>query len=79
MDRFKIRLSKQQKSTRLLQRQQQQQQFFEQLKSKPFWIWDKHKHKRQYVLSSGKCCFNHVIGLPQKNGKQMPLFDYQKI
>jgi hypothetical protein len=27
--------------------------------------------------SQGYCCFNHVIGLPQKNGKEYPLFDYE--
>ena len=24
------------------------------------------------------CCFNHIIGLPQKNGIDKPLFDYQQ-
>lgn len=23
------------------------------------------------------CCFNHTIGLPKKNGEQLPLFDYE--
>ncbi|MGH9983424.1 MAG: hypothetical protein ACRD8W_05640 [Nitrososphaeraceae archaeon] len=25
------------------------------------------------------CCFNHAIGLPQKNGQPMPLFDYEQM
>ena len=25
------------------------------------------------------CCFNHVFGLPTKDGKEYPLFDYEKI
>ena len=25
------------------------------------------------------CCFNHAIGLPQKNGKSYPLFDYEQV
>jgi hypothetical protein len=68
---FRAPLNKQQSKRR-------QQQFFQQFKSKPFWIWNKEKHKRQHAIFSGKCCFNHIIGLPQKNGVQMPLFDYQR-
>jgi hypothetical protein len=60
------------------QRRQKQQQFFEQFKSKPFWIWNNKSHKEQYHISSGRCCFNHVIGLPVKNSKKMPLFDYEQ-
>ena len=25
------------------------------------------------------CCFNHIVGLPTKNGIEKPLFDYQKL
>jgi len=25
------------------------------------------------------CCFNHIIGLPLKNNKEYPLFDYEKL
>jgi hypothetical protein len=25
------------------------------------------------------CCFNHVIGLPRKEGIERPIFDYQKL
>ena len=24
------------------------------------------------------CCFNHLLGLPIKNGQEYPLFDYEK-
>ena len=27
----------------------------------------------------GQCCFNHVCGLPTKDKKEYPLFDYEKI
>ena len=60
------------------QQHREQQQFFEQFKSKPFWIWNKESHKKQYYIFSGRCCFNHVIGLPVKNSKKMPLFDYEQ-
>jgi hypothetical protein len=26
-----------------------------------------------------RCCFNHIVGLPQKDKKEYPLFDYEKI
>ncbi len=47
----------------------------------PFWIWDQEEHKRQDKISKGKCCFNHVLGLPRDNNdstKINPLFDYQQ-
>ena len=30
-------------------------------------------------MTNGDCCFNHVIGLPQRNGLDKPLYDYEKI
>ena len=27
----------------------------------------------------GDCCFNHIVGLPTKNGVEKPMFDYQKL
>jgi hypothetical protein len=47
-------------------------------KDKPFWIWDATMHKVQDIKTKGNCCFNHIIGLPQKNGVEKPLFDYEK-
>jgi hypothetical protein len=41
---------------------------------KPFWIWRDDHHK--YACDS---CFQHLVGLPEKNGKEMPLFDYEKM
>ena len=49
------------------------------LKDKPFWIWNIQEHKRQNIITNGDCCFNHIIGLPQKDGITKPIFDYQKI
>lgn len=49
------------------------------LRNKPFWIWDKSEHLRKHELTKGNCCFNHIIGLPQKDGIPMPMFDYEKI
>ena len=48
------------------------------LKGLPFWIWDKEIHRQQAVATNGDCCFNHVVGLPQKDKKEFPLFDYEK-
>ena len=46
------------------------------LRGKPFYIWGKEKHR----TTSGyghSCCFNDMIGRPQKNGIPQPLWDYQ--
>ena len=57
---------------------QQQSMLFERLQNKPFWIWDVVEHKQEDIRTKGDCCFNHIIGLPQKNGVHKPLYDYEK-
>jgi hypothetical protein len=59
--------------------QQQQSRLFERLRNKPFWIWSIKEHKEQDIETNGDCCFNHIIGLPIKEGIERPIFDYQKI
>ena len=49
------------------------------LRDKPFWIWDKQEHKALHLETNGLCCFNHIIGLPQKDKQELPLFDYEKL
>jgi hypothetical protein len=49
------------------------------LRNKPFYIWDKSEHSKRHELTKGNCCFNHIIGLPKKDGIPMPMFDYEKI
>jgi hypothetical protein len=44
---------------------------------KPFWIWDYYMHRAQYMKTNGHCCFNHVISLPTKDGRQYPIFNFQ--
>ncbi len=46
--------------------------------SKPFWIWDKLEHTEQHIRTDGNCCFNHIVGLPVKNGQEFPIFEFQK-
>jgi hypothetical protein len=58
---------------------QQQSTLFQRLRNKPFWIWDIDEHKQEDVKTNGDCCFNHIIGLPQKDGVNKPLYDYEKI
>ena len=58
---------------------QQQPKTFERLRNKPFWIWDIEEHRQEDVRTNGYCCFNHIIGLPQKDGHDKPLYDYEKI
>jgi hypothetical protein len=58
---------------------QQQSKLFEICENKPFWIWNVEEHKRADIRTNGGCCFNHIIGLPEKNGVGKPLYNYQKI
>jgi hypothetical protein len=57
----------------------QQSRLVERLQSKPFWIWNIEKHKQEDIRTNGDCCFNHIIGLPQKDGDGKPIYDYQQI
>jgi hypothetical protein len=49
------------------------------LRNKPFWIWNPNQHKQQDIKTKGGCCFNHVIGLPRKDGIEKSIFDYEKL
>jgi late competence protein required for DNA uptake (superfamily II DNA/RNA helicase) len=31
------------------------------------------------LLTNGDCCFNHIVGLPQKAGADKPLYDYEQL
>jgi hypothetical protein len=59
--------------------QQQQTQCFDKLQNKPFWIWNIEEHKLEDISTKGECCFNHIIGLPTKDGLEKPIFDYQEL
>ncbi|HEY6668210.1 MAG TPA: hypothetical protein VI033_03565 [Candidatus Nitrosopolaris sp.] len=59
--------------------QPQQTELFARLQNKPFWIWNEQEHRLASNLAKGHCCFNHIIGLPQKNNKPMKLFDYEQL
>ena len=43
----------------------------------PFWISDIEEHKEADIANNGNCCFNHIIGLPKKDGIDKPIFDYE--
>jgi hypothetical protein len=49
------------------------------LSGKPFWEWGVKEHKRMDRIHNGKCCFNHQIGLPMKNGVEHPIYDYERM
>jgi hypothetical protein len=67
---------------------QQQQKYFDRFRGLPFWIPDKEKHEAAYdrwlaksysdPKGSKPCCFWHALGLPEKNGTPMPMFDYEQ-
>jgi hypothetical protein len=64
---------------RQLQQQQRSSSNLSVLRDLPFWIWDKEEHRQQATTTNENCCFNHVVGLPQKDKKEYPLFDYEKL
>ena len=70
-----------QRHQKVRQKQQIQESSFNfsELSGKPFWIWDKQQHTGEYLKTNGNCCFNHVVGLPQKDKRYYPMFDYEKI
>jgi hypothetical protein len=56
-----------------------QSRLFERLHDKLFWLWDVNQHRKEDIKTNGYCCFNHITGLPQKDGIDKPLYDYEKI
>ena len=57
----------------------EQSQVLQRLRNKPFWVWDPKQHKREDIKTKGDCCFNHIIGLPSKDGVEKSIFDYEKL
>jgi hypothetical protein len=57
----------------------EQNQLLTKLKDKPFWIWGPKQHKQEDISTKGDCCFNHIIGLPRKDGIEKSIFDYEKL
>ena len=56
---------------KLVQHSQQEntrKELFQKLQNKPFWIRNIAEHKQEDIKTNGDCCFNHIIGLPQRNG-----------
>jgi hypothetical protein len=49
------------------------------LRDLSFWYWDKTRHKERDRITKGECCFNHIISLPKKDGKEYPMFEYEKL
>ena len=71
-----------QKIIQITNQQNNTTKYFDIFKDLPFWIWDSNLHKRQDIITKGKCCYNHVLGLPRNNNDQNivnPLFDYQEL
>src|SRR5919197_2250894 len=61
------------------QRENTSKELFQRLQGKPFWIWNVEEHKLEDAKTNGNCCFNHIIGLPTKEGIEKAIFDYEKL
>jgi hypothetical protein len=57
----------------------EQSQLLHRLRGKPFWIWNKQEHRHEDIRTKGDCCFNHIVGLPRKDGIEKSIFDYEKL
>ena len=55
----------------------EQSELLQKILDKPLWTWDPKQHKQQDIKTKGDCCFNHIIGLPMKDGKEKPIFEYE--
>lgn len=42
-------------------------------------MWNTKEHKQEDMNTKGQCCFNHIIGLPTKDGEEKAMFDYEKL
>lgn len=47
------------------------------IRGMPFWINNPNEHQTAYELRGRKCCFNHYVGEPWKNGRPHPMYDYE--
>jgi hypothetical protein len=53
-------------------------QVLQRLRDKPLLVLGKDRHGQKHRANKGRCCFNHIIGLPKKDGKRKPMFDYER-
>src|SRR5215207_4122316 len=44
-----------------------------------YFSWNSKNHERRGQTSKGDCCFYHILGAAQKDGKDMPLLPYQQL
>jgi hypothetical protein len=49
------------------------------LRGLKFWHWNREEHLRLATETNKQCCFNHVVGLPQKDQVHHPMYDYEKL
>jgi hypothetical protein len=61
------------------QAENSRKELFQRMYNKPFWIWNIEEHKQEDIRNNGDCCFNHIIGLPQKDGIDKLLYDYERM
>jgi hypothetical protein len=48
------------------------------VEGKPFWIWSQEVHRAEYIKTKGRCCWNHIIGLPVKDKRKHPMYPYEQ-
>ena len=66
-----------QKLTKEVKKKKILEEYFKIFRGCEFWDWDRDKHAEWYKWTDGQCCFNHMIGLPEKLGVPQPMYEYE--
>src|SRR5437762_1928964 len=59
---------------------EQHKQFYLMCKNISFYLWDipTDRHDQLAKHLDARCCFNHLIGLPMKQGVKHQMYDYER-
>ena len=57
----------------------EQNHLMQQLRNKPSGYGNRSGTNKKTSKTKGDCCFNHIIGLPRKDGTEKSIFDYEKL
>lgn len=60
---------------------EQHKQFYALCKNIPFYVWNltHEKHDELAKHLNNRCCYNHLIGLPVKQGVKHHIYDYERL
>jgi hypothetical protein len=76
------RREKKLQSAELYHDSEEHKAFYRMCKDMPFYLWDydqqqQKEHNELAKRTHGRCCYNHLIGLPKKHGVSHNLYEYE--